>query len=156
VWRAASRGRLARVETAPVSRARPLSCRFIVLSTQYNCSASPPLKTCNDFPLLLFRSTSRSLAVAYQSPISLVMLENSPNGLSSASYPLGCSSSPIAGAAMISLGVSMPGVELPVRMDGDPAWAWMRSSRLSRSTDLESRKVRKLIASMPFDSAGMI
>lgn len=51
-------------------------------------------------------------------------------------------------------------------MLGEPACAWMMSAMLgfapdwtgllSKSSDFESRNVRKLIASMPFDSAGMI
>ena len=64
-----------------------------------------------------------------------------------------------------SLGVAIPGVVPPDMAEGEPAWAWMISSRgrggrfagfFSKSSDFESRIVRKLIASMPFDSAGMI
>ena len=36
------------------------------------------------------------------------------------------------------------------------AVAWMISSPRSKSTDFESRMALKLIASIPFDSAGMI
>jgi hypothetical protein len=36
------------------------------------------------------------------------------------------------------------------------AEAWIISSPRSRSTDFESRMARKFIASIPFDSAGII
>lgn len=63
------------------------------------------------------------------------------------------------GSWVSSLGVSMPGVMDPFtssNAEGEVAVAWIMSSLRSKSTDLESRMVRKLIASIPFDSAGMI
>ena len=110
----------------------------------------------------------------YQSPISRVTLENSPNGFGSRSYtfppaeaapPPDPPDRPVPGVpspwAVSSFGVSIPGVEAPPKADGDPACAWMISPPTaaglrSKSNDLESRIVRKLIASTPFDSAGMI
>lgn len=84
---------------------------------------------------------------------SRVTLENSLNGFFSSA--IGTS----------SFGVVMPGV--PGAVAGNPAWPWMMSSGCAsapataaepdvKSMLFESRIVRKLTVSMPFDSAGMI
>lgn len=97
-------------------------------------------------------------------PTSLVTLLNSPNGffsLSCAVFAPGPGDTPGNSGVVPcnSFGVNIPGVPGLVT-EGEPACAWItspsKSPLRSKSTDLESRIVRKLIASMPLDSAGMI